>query len=136
MGKRKREMHKSAVLGKGRFLYYNVGGEGFRADREDGQGSASGSGGDLHDVQPHYAARLQDPRDPLANGGLSPVAPRTAVAAVVMPSSLLGFFLRLVGDWMWCEGNTTEVSYLAGLIVLPTAGPLMTGTGHRTRLLK
>lgn len=32
-------MHKSAVLGKGRFLYYgSVGGEGFRADRADGQG--------------------------------------------------------------------------------------------------
>lgn len=42
---------------------------------QTGRGSASGSCGDLHDVQPHYAARLQDPQGPLANGGLSPVAP-------------------------------------------------------------
>lgn len=46
-------LHKGTVLGKGWFLYYGVGGEGFRADRSTGRGGASGSGGDLHDVQPH-----------------------------------------------------------------------------------
>lgn len=87
-----------------------------------GRGQRQAAGGDLHDVQPHHAARLQDPKGPLANGGLSPVAPRTAVAEVVKPSgpsSLLGFFLRLSVTGCGAMETRPEVSYLD---VLPTAG--------------
>ena len=99
-------MHKSAVAGQGAvpLLQYNVGGEGIRADREDRQGASVRQQVVIYnDVQPHCAVRLQDPRGPLANGWAGPSRPRTAV---IMPSSLLGFFLRLVGDWMWYVGNT------------------------------
>lgn len=105
---------QEAVQGRGDSFNAVVWRRGIPSRPVDRQGSASGSCGDLHDVQPHHAARLQDPRGPLANGWAAPVAP-VPQRSCLLPAWLLPSPL---GDWMWwnvVDGiwNYDEVSYAA-----------------------
>lgn len=108
----------------------SVGGEGFRADRAGQAGAQRQAAVVIYMMYSPTAPRgCRIPRAPwpMVDCPQSPPVPQ--VAEAVMPSSLLGFILRLSVTGCGARQTRRDVSHL---VLLPTAGPL---TAHTTRLL-